>query len=139
MIWALLAFVTAFAVSLYTIPVLIKVLQEKGLTDLPTEERKIHKRPVPTLGGVVIFAATFFAYGLWLNIDDLHLYYQIRHVLIDSKILLSAAMLIFFVGIKDDLIGTAPEKKIIAHFIAGIILIVIGNIRLTGFHGMLGV
>jgi UDP-N-acetylmuramyl pentapeptide phosphotransferase/UDP-N-acetylglucosamine-1-phosphate transferase len=139
MIWALLALVTAFAVSLYTIPVLIKVLQEKGLTDLPTEERKIHKRPVPTLGGVVIFAATFFAYGLWLNIDDLHLYYQIRHVLIDSKILLSAAMLIFFVGIKDDLIGTAPEKKIIAHFIAGIILIVIGNIRLTGFHGILGV
>lgn len=139
MIWSLLAFVTAFGVCLYTMPVLIKVMQEKGLTDLPTEERKVHERPVPTLGGIIIFAATFFAYGLWLNIDDLHLYYQIRHVLIDSKILLSAAMLIFFVGIKDDLIGTAPEKKIIAHFIAGIILIVIGNVRITGFHGILGV
>ncbi|GIV26833.1 MAG: undecaprenyl-phosphate alpha-N-acetylglucosaminyl 1-phosphate transferase [Bacteroidia bacterium] len=139
MIWSLLAFVTAFAVALYTIPVLIKVMQQKGLTDLPTEERKVHQQPVPTLGGVIIFASTFFAYGLWLNIDDLHLYYQIRHVLIDSKILLSAAMLIFFVGIKDDLIGTAPEKKIIAHFIAAVILIVIGNVRITGFYGILGI
>lgn len=139
MIWSLFALVTAFIISIYTIPVLIKVLKEKGLTDLPTEERKIHKRPVPTLGGVIIFAATFFAYGLWLNIDDLHLYYQIKHVLTDSKILLSAAMLIFFVGIKDDLIGTAPEKKIIAHFIAGVILIVIGGVRITGFHGLFGI
>lgn len=139
MIWALLAFVTAFVISIYTIPVLIKVLKEKGLTDLPTEERKIHKVPVPTLGGVIIFASTFFAYGLWLNIDDLHLYYQIRHVLTDSKILLSAAMLIFFVGIKDDLIGTAADKKIVAHFVAGSILIIIGNVRITGFHGVLGV
>lgn len=139
MIWALLAYVTAFIISLYTIPVLIKVLQEKGLTDLPTEERKIHDRPVPTLGGVIIFAATFFAYGLWLNIDNLNLYYQIRHVLIDSKILLSAVMLIFFVGIKDDLIGTAADKKIIAHFIAAFILIGIGNVRITGFHGIFGV
>jgi UDP-N-acetylmuramyl pentapeptide phosphotransferase/UDP-N-acetylglucosamine-1-phosphate transferase len=139
MIWSLLAFVTAFAISIYTIPVLIKVLQQKGLTDLPTEERKIHKTPVPTLGGIIIFGATFFSYGLWLNIDDLQLYYQIRHVLTDSKILLSAAMLIFFVGIKDDLIGTAPEKKIIAHFIAGVILIVIGGVRITGFHGIFGI
>lgn len=137
MIWALLSFVTAFWITIYTIPVLIKVLKEKGLTDLPTEERKIHAQPVPTLGGVIVFAATFFSYGLWLNIDDLHLYYQIRHVLTDSKILLSAAMLIFFVGIKDDLIGTAADKKIIAHFIAGIILIVIGGVRITGLHGIL--
>ncbi|RME18367.1 MAG: undecaprenyl/decaprenyl-phosphate alpha-N-acetylglucosaminyl 1-phosphate transferase [Bacteroidetes bacterium] len=139
MIWALFAFVTAFAICLYTLPVLIKVLQQKGLTDLPTEERKVHSTAIPTLGGVIIFAATFFAYGLWLNIDNLNLYYQIRHVLTDSKILLSAAMLIFFVGIKDDLIGTAPEKKIIAHFIAAFILILIGGVRLTGFHGILGV
>lgn len=136
MIWLLLAFITAFSISIYTIPVLIKVLQQKGLTDLPTEERKIHSNPVPTLGGVIIFASTFFAYGLWLNIDDLRLFYQIRHVLIDSKILLSAVMLIFFVGIKDDLIGTAPDKKIIAHFISGIILIVIGGVRITGLHGI---
>ncbi len=136
MIWSLLAWVTAFVISIYTIPVLIKVLKEKGLTDLPTEERKIHRNPVPTLGGVIVFAATFFSYGLWLNVDDLHLYYQLRHVLTDSKILLSAAMLIFFVGIKDDLIGTAADKKIVAHFIAGVILIVIGNVRITGFHGI---
>lgn len=139
MIWALLAYVTAFWICLYTMPVLIKILQQKGLTDLPTEERKVHAVPVPALGGVIIFAATFFSYGLWLNIDDLYLYYQVRHVLMDSKILLSAAMLVFFIGIKDDLVGTAPEKKIIAHFIAGIILIVIGNVRISGLHGILGI
>jgi UDP-N-acetylmuramyl pentapeptide phosphotransferase/UDP-N-acetylglucosamine-1-phosphate transferase len=66
MIWALLALVTAFAVSLYTIPVLIKVLQEKGLTDLPTEERKIHKRPVPTIGWRCHFCGNLFC--LWFMV-----------------------------------------------------------------------
>ncbi len=138
MIWSLLAFVTAFIISIYTIPILIKVLQQKGLTDLPTEERKIHQTPVPTLGGVIIFAAAFFSYGLWLNIDDLHMYYQIRHVLISSKILLSAAMLIFFIGIKDDLIANDAKLKIISHFITGVILIIIGDVRITGLHGIFG-
>ncbi len=139
MIWSLLALATSFFISLYTIPVLIKVMRYKGLVDLPTEERKIHKRPVPTLGGIIIFAATFFSFGIWFNIDELHLYYQIYQSILDFKLLVSAGLLIFFVGIKDDLIGTSPNKKIIAHFIAGSILILIGNIRITGLHGIFGV
>ena len=49
--------VTAFFIVLFSMPTLIKVAREKGLIDLPENPRKIHKRAVPAMGGVVIFAA----------------------------------------------------------------------------------
>lgn len=50
----ILVFITAFAVVLYSTPALIKVAVLKRLIDEPTEERKIHKRAVPTIGGIIM-------------------------------------------------------------------------------------
>jgi UDP-N-acetylmuramyl pentapeptide phosphotransferase/UDP-N-acetylglucosamine-1-phosphate transferase len=46
----ILVFLTSFIVVLYSTPALIKVAVLKRLIDAPTEERKIHKRSVPTIG-----------------------------------------------------------------------------------------
>ena len=45
-------------------------------------------------------------------------------------------LMLFFVGIKDDIIGTAPIKKLIAQVLAALILVLVGNIRITGLHGI---
>ena len=47
---------TAFVVVLFTMPSLIKVARMKHLVDEPSEERKLHQRSVPTIGGIIIFA-----------------------------------------------------------------------------------
>ena len=68
----ILVFITAFVVVLYSTPALIKVAVLKRLIDSPSEDRKIHKRAIPTIGGIIIYAATLFSFSLWYNIDDLH-------------------------------------------------------------------
>ena len=48
----------AFLVVLFGMPSLIMVAKRKHLVDEPSESRKLHHRSVPTVGGVMLFAAT---------------------------------------------------------------------------------
>lgn len=134
-----LVFITSFAVVLYATPALIKVAVLKRLIDLPTEDRKIHKRAIPTIGGIIIYAATLFSFSLWYNIDDLHEYDQIYESVKEFKILVATSLVLFFVGVKDDIIGTSPVKKLFANILVGLILVLMGDIRITGLHGVFGV
>lgn len=136
MVLLILVFITAFVVVLYTTPALIKVAILKNLIDLPSEDRKIHKRAIPTIGGIIIYAATLFSFSLWFNIDDLHDYSQIYESVKEFKIIIATSLVLFFVGVKDDIIGTAPVKKLFAHVVVGLILILMGDIRITGLHGV---
>ncbi len=136
MVLLILVFITAFVVVLYSTPALIKVAILKNLIDLPSEERKIHKRAVPTIGGIIIYAATLFSFSLWFYIDELHQYDEIFTAVKEFKILIATSLVLFFVGVKDDIIGTAPVKKLFAHVVVGLILILMGNIRITGLHGI---
>jgi UDP-N-acetylmuramyl pentapeptide phosphotransferase/UDP-N-acetylglucosamine-1-phosphate transferase len=45
-------------------------------------------------------------------------------------------MIIFFVGIKDDIIGTAPLKKLVAQVLVALIYVILAKIKLNGFHGI---
>ncbi len=54
----LLGFITSFLVVLLATPSLIKVAKLKHLVDEPGEDRKLHNRSVPTIGGIIIFGAT---------------------------------------------------------------------------------
>ncbi len=135
----ILVFITAFAVVLYSTPSLIKVAVLKRLIDLPTEDRKVHKRAIPTIGGIIIYAATLFSFSLWYNIDDLHEYDQIYESVKEFKILVATSLVLFFVGVKDDIIGTSPVKKLFANILVGLILVLMGDIRITGLHGVFGI
>jgi UDP-GlcNAc:undecaprenyl-phosphate/decaprenyl-phosphate GlcNAc-1-phosphate transferase len=135
----ILVFLTSFVVVLYATPSLIKVAVLKRLIDAPSEERKIHKRSVPTIGGIIIYAGTIFAYTLWYNIEDGIFYDKILRSITEFKLIIATSLILFFVGVKDDIIGTAPVKKLFAHIIVALILVLMGDIRITGLHGIFGV
>jgi UDP-GlcNAc:undecaprenyl-phosphate/decaprenyl-phosphate GlcNAc-1-phosphate transferase len=135
----ILVFIVAFAVVLYSTPALIKVAVLKRLIDTPTEDRKVHKRSIPTIGGIIIYAATLFSYSLWFNVDELHHYDQIFQAIKEFKLLIATSLVLFFVGVKDDIIGTAAVKKLFAHIVVALILVLMGDIRITGLHGIFGV
>lgn len=135
----ILVFLTSFVVVLYSTPALIKVAVLKRLIDTPTEDRKIHKRSVPTIGGIIIYAGTLFAYTLWYNIDDMIYYDKILQSIKEFKLIIATSLILFFVGVKDDIIGTAAVKKLFAHIIVALILVLMGDIRITGLHGIFGV
>src|SRR5690606_15135171 len=134
-----LVFMTAFVVVLYSTPALIKVAVLKRLIDTPSEERKIHKRSVPTIGGIIIYAGTLFAYALWYDVENSDFFDKIFQSVNEFKLIIATSLILFFVGVKDDIIGTAPVKKLFAHIIVALILVLMGDIRITGLHGIFGV
>lgn len=143
-----LGFLTAFFVVLLATPSLIKVAKLKHLVDEPGEERKLHRRSVPTIGGIIIFAAIIFAYALWIpqeNRPDAFggsiygEYGYIVQAFSEFKYIVASLIILFFVGVKDDIIGTSPVKKLIGHIIVAFILVMMAEIRITNMHGIFGV
>jgi len=132
-IW--LGFITSFLVVLLATPSLIKVAKLKHLVDEPGEDRKVHSRSVPTIGGIIIFGAIVFAYSLWFPEE----YDHIDKMLSNFKHLIAILILLFFVGVKDDIIGTAPMKKLGAHMIVGFIMVIMADIRIESMHGIFGI
>lgn len=131
----ILVFITSFLVVLYSTPSLIKVAILKRLFDAPSEERKIHKRAVPSIGGIIIFAGTIFSFALWYKVDNGNVFQSVN----EFKLIVATSLVLFFVGVKDDIIGTAPIIKLVAHIVVALILALMGDIRITSLHGIFGV
>ena len=125
----ILAIITSFFIVLFATPVFIKVAIMKRLFDEPGEERKLHSRVVPSMGGVMIFGGTLFAFSLWYPLQAIGEY----------SFLIACILVLFFVGVKDDIIGTSPVKKLMAHLTVAAIMVLMANIKLTSLHGLFGV
>jgi UDP-GlcNAc:undecaprenyl-phosphate GlcNAc-1-phosphate transferase len=134
----ILTFFTAFFVVLLATPALIKVAILKRLFDEPGDDRKLHKRMIPTIGGIIIFAGTLFSFALWFPIEKLQFSEMVQSTN-DFKYIVATVLILFFVGVKDDIIGTAPIKKLVAHVIVGMILVQMAEIKLTSMHGIFGI
>ncbi len=135
----ILVFITSFFLVLLATPSLIKVAVLKRLFDAPTESRKIHDRLIPTIGGIIIFAGTLFSFSLWFPARLLHDPVASLKAIEDYKYIVCTLLVMFFVGIKDDIIGTAPVKKLIAHMMVSMILVLMADIRIVSMHGIFGI
>ncbi len=124
----LLSIILAFAITYTAIPVIINVSNIKKLYDVPNA-RKVHNAPIPALGGLGIFAGFVLSCLLSISIADFPAF----------QYFFAAALIIFFLGLKDDILILTPMKKIIGQVIASFIIIYKGGIMITSMHGFLGV
>jgi len=124
---AIFSFLSAFIIVWIFIPSIVILSKAKKLFDEP-DTRKSHNKNIPTLGGIAIFAALLISVGIF---SDFSLNREFQYLTISSIIL-------FFVGIKDDILIIAPQKKLLGQLLASLIIIVIGNLRFTSLHGFLG-
>jgi len=124
----ILAFITAFLLTFRVIPPIIVLAKKKKLYDEP-DNRKSHLEITPRLGGVAIFAGLLFSIILWTPFGYLG----------DLQYILSAFIIMFLIGAKDDIEMVSPVKKFTAEFFAALILIFKANVRITDFYGILGV
>jgi UDP-GlcNAc:undecaprenyl-phosphate/decaprenyl-phosphate GlcNAc-1-phosphate transferase len=124
----LLSAALSFIITFFAIPVIIQVAKDKKLFDEP-DERKVHKAVIPTLGGLGIFAGFIIAtlMGVPAGISAELQYFA------------AAAIVVFFLGIKDDILVLSASKKFIGQLIAAGILIKFGGVSLNNMHGLLGV
>ena len=135
----LLGLFTSFMIVLISTPILIKVAKIKHLVDEPGEDRKVHHRSVPTIGGIMIFAGTIISYALWFpstNEAQFGINYNVLSALEDFKYLVASMFILFFLGLKDDIIGVSPTKKLFIHLIVAFILVILADIRITNFWGL---
>lgn len=133
----ILGFITSFFTVLLATPSLIKVAKLKHLVDEPGDERKLHRKRIPTIGGIIIFSAILFSYALWFP-DEADNMSKMMSALNEFKYLVASLLILFFVGVKDDIIGTSPVKKLVAHMIVAFILVMMADIRITSMHGLFG-
>ncbi|MCI5057319.1 MAG: undecaprenyl/decaprenyl-phosphate alpha-N-acetylglucosaminyl 1-phosphate transferase [Flavobacteriales bacterium] len=121
-------------------PSLIKVAHLKNLTDEPDDKRKLHKKKIPTIGGILIFAGTLFSYFIWFHFrTEAEDFGALVSGVRDFQFIGATMLLLFFVGVKDDIIGTAATKKLAAHLIVSFILVLMADIRITGMKGIFGI
>ncbi len=124
----ILAFITAFTLVYFAIPSIINVARKKHLMDEPND-RGAHSESVPTLGGIAIFAGVLFSVVMWTPFQ----------VFTELQYILCAFIILFLIGVKDDLDPISPWKKLIGQIIAASILIFKANIMFTGLHGVFGI
>ena len=124
----LLSVAISFTITFLAIPAIINVAEMKKLFDLP-DERKIHHTPITPLGGLGIFAG--FVFGCLLTVHFGQSF--------DLQYFIAASLVIFFLGLKDDILVISPVKKFIGQVLAAFIIIYYGNIQIRSMHGFLGI
>src|SRR5258705_10437838 len=127
MLDVLLTASVSFIISFLAIPVILQIADQKKLYDVP-DERKVHTHPVASLGGVGIFGGILLAYFLSIH----------GHLNPEFQYFFAAALVIFFLGLKDDLVVLSASKKFVGQMVAASILIHLGDIRITSMHGLFG-
>lgn len=131
MILALCSFVAAFVLALLLVPVLSKtVAAPMGLLDLPDNNRKLHKRAIPLVGGIAVFAAISLTALVMYCLGNSE--FGTGQIVLkpgDAKqfigLLLGGGFLLL-VGIVDDSHGLRGRQKLLGQIISISILVYFG-------------
>ncbi len=124
----LLCISISFTITFLAIPVIINVAEMKKLFDMP-DARKIHQVAITPLGGIGIFAGFIFGCLLTINFRDAS----------EFQYFIAASLVIFFLGLKDDILVLSPIKKFIGQVLAAFLIIYYGRIQIRSMHGFFGI
>lgn len=124
----MLAFTLGAFIAVMSIPPILRVAKTKKLFDF-TGQRHIHQEKIPRLGGVAIFLG--FLLSTLLSSDGLPF---------DClKCITTSVILLFFIGLMDDVITVSPAKKLMVQVVSSLIATLLGGIRITDLHGIFGI
>src|SRR5215210_2863370 len=126
MIQLVLSFCWSFLVALFAVPSIIYVAHLKNILDQPNM-RTVHESLTPRLGGVAVFGGFMSALTIFGNLAN------------GVQQLLAGCIILFFIGLKDDLVTISAFKKFVVQLLASGVVMVIADIRITSFQGIFGV
>lgn len=96
-----------------------------GLVDVPAG-RKQHERATPLVGGICMLAV--FSAGLWF----------LPALPASCNVLLWSLLLVFIVGLIDDVVEISPSKRFIVQMLAALLLIVFGGVYVEHLGNLFG-
>ena len=103
-------FVAAF-ISLIMTPLVRRLAIKIGALDIPKDDRRVHNKPMPLIGGLAIYIAVIVASLLFLPIDK-----SLTSIIVGGTIIVCS-------GIIDDMKCMSTKVKLIFQILAGLILI----------------
>ncbi|MBO4244565.1 MAG: undecaprenyl/decaprenyl-phosphate alpha-N-acetylglucosaminyl 1-phosphate transferase [Bacteroidales bacterium] len=119
--------ILSLIISLLTIPSIVRVAKSKRLCEKP-HDRHIHHGSVPTLGGCAIFGAFLTTLFIFAGNSASFIPY-----------FAAACIILFFTGIKDDILIIAPLTKLAGQIAAALVLCGAGDIRITSMQGLFNI
>jgi UDP-N-acetylmuramyl pentapeptide phosphotransferase/UDP-N-acetylglucosamine-1-phosphate transferase/protein involved in polysaccharide export with SLBB domain len=126
--WYLFFFIFAWTVSYVSFPVIINISNEKGLLATPSE-RSSHVIKIPNLGGVGIFMGFVLTFTIFGSLFNIAAYYH----------LLGAVLVLFFLGLKDDILVLSAKSKFIVQLIVSLLLVLSSNLTISSLYGLFGI
>ncbi|MEA2173170.1 MAG: UDP-GlcNAc:undecaprenyl-phosphate/decaprenyl-phosphate GlcNAc-phosphate transferase, partial [Blastocatellia bacterium] len=107
-------------------PIIRRVCERAGWLDEPLDERRVHQRAVPRLGGVGIFISMMLSIAALSFVDNL-LTQSIYPYWSKLLVILGPATLIFVLGVYDDMRGASAVFKFVFQALAGTLFFVLGG------------
>lgn len=117
----LLLFCSALLLSSLFTRLVRDLAHAHGWLERPVLDRHVHTVPLPRIGGVAIFASFTFVVAIsilvsrWLNLRD-------TLTLAPVLKLLGPALIVFLLGLYDDLRGVSPAVKFVVQALAAMLL-----------------
>lgn len=122
------AFLLAGLISFLCTPIAKRVAAKIGAIDVPKDNRRMHKKPIPRLGGLAIFMG-FFISTLIFTFDFISL---------PIYGMLMGAMVIVALGMADDVLALKPAIKFAVQLVAVFFPVACG-VRIERFPDVFGV
>ena len=134
------AFIVAMVIANIVLPNILLISHKKKLFDMP-DKRKVHHAPIPRLGGLSFFPVVLITMGglvliyhlMGLSSGSLH-----GEVPYEFLALLVGSMMLFLVGLADDLIGVGYKKKFLVQIVAASLLVASG-VWIKSLDGLFGI
>ncbi len=141
LITILTTFLISFGLGWIVIPRIIRVSLQKNLYDIPNK-RKVHRVPVPRLGGVAFLPIILISVTFTLSCS-----YLLDHQIIkgDSMILLvrylfliTGLTMLYLMGLSDDLVGVGYRNKFIVQILCSA-LFPLSDLWINNLWGLFGI
>lgn len=117
----------AFFITFILLPVIIKVSKSIDLLDAP-DRRKVHSVSTPSLGGIGIFLGFILSIAIATSFAELA----------DFKFFLAGIILIFILGVRDDVSSLQAKHKLAIQILSALLVVFFSDIRLSGLYGIMG-
>ena len=104
-------FIISTLISFISTPAVKKFAEKIGAIDIPKDERRVHNKPMPLMGGLAIYIAVVITSLMYMNIDK-----RLVATLIGGTIILIS-------GIIDDTKEMSARMKLLFQIVAAIVLI----------------
>ncbi len=118
--------------------ILVLSLRKKLIDSI--DPRKVHSVPASRLGGITFFPAMLFSVLMTISLNNIILPGMGSPVFVNETLMLESLglLILFMVGVYDDILGVSYRHKFIVQVAAALLIISSGTYFKT-FHGFLGI